>query len=86
VEKLRSIKEEGTKTWHQVGVQEKDEQDGSIRYKGRIVSLGYMQIQVDYTQSFSPVEMIHLCALLSDFRCSMTNGRWGSILKLHFGR
>jgi hypothetical protein len=34
----------------------KDEQDGSIRYKGRIVSLGYMQIPgVDYTQSFSPV-------------------------------
>ena len=34
----------------------KDEPDGSVRYKGRIVSLGYMQIPgVDYTQSFSPV-------------------------------
>ena len=34
----------------------KDEQDGSVRYKGRIVSLGYMQIPgVDYTKSFSPV-------------------------------
>jgi hypothetical protein len=34
----------------------KDEQDGLVRYKGRIVSLGYMQIpSVDYTESFSPV-------------------------------
>jgi hypothetical protein len=34
----------------------KDEQDGSIRYKSRIVTKGYLQIPgVDYTESFAPV-------------------------------
>ena len=56
--KLRSeVKDEGRKI---IGTRwvykRKDEQDGSVRYKGRIVSLGYMQVPgVDYTESFSPV-------------------------------
>jgi hypothetical protein len=34
----------------------KDEQDGSVRCKGRIVNLGHMQIPgVDHTESYSPV-------------------------------
>jgi hypothetical protein len=34
----------------------KDEQDGSIRYKSRSVTKGYMQVPgVDFTESFSPV-------------------------------
>lgn len=56
--KLRSeVQEEGRKIIGTKWVyKKKDEQDGSVRYKGRIVSLGYMQIPgVDYTQSFSPV-------------------------------
>jgi hypothetical protein len=57
VEKLRSIKEEkkdediGTKWVYKKRMSKMV----SIRYKGRIVSLGYMRIQVDYTQPFSPV-------------------------------
>jgi hypothetical protein len=56
--KLRSeVKNEGRKIIGTKWVyKRKDEQDGSVRYKGRIVSLGYMQIPgVDYTESFSPV-------------------------------
>ena len=56
--KLRSeVKEEGRKIIGTKWVYKtKDEQDGSIRHKGRIVSLGYMQVPgVDYTESFSPV-------------------------------
>jgi hypothetical protein len=56
--KLRSeVKNEGRKI---VGAKwvckRKDKQDGSVRCKGRIVSLGCMQIPgVDYAESFSPV-------------------------------
>jgi hypothetical protein len=56
--KLRSeVKSEGRKIIGTKWVYKtKDEQDGSIRHKGRIVSLGYMQVPgVDYTESFSPV-------------------------------
>ncbi len=56
--KLRSeVKDEGRKIIGAKWVcKRKDEQDGSVRHKGRIVSLGYMQIPgVDYTESFSPV-------------------------------
>ena len=35
---------------------QKKEPDGTIRYKSRIVSKGYMQISgVDYTERYSPV-------------------------------
>ncbi|KAI2492351.1 GAG-pre-integrase domain [Fragilaria crotonensis] len=33
----------------------KEEQDGSKRYKSRIVLKGYVMVPVDYTESFSPV-------------------------------
>jgi hypothetical protein len=51
------VKENGRKL---IGVKwvfkKKDEPDGSIRFKSRIVTKGYMQIPgVDYTESFSPV-------------------------------
>lgn len=53
----KKIKENGRKL---IGVKwvfkKKDEPDGSIRFKSRIVTKGYMQIPgVDYTESFSPV-------------------------------
>jgi hypothetical protein len=56
--KLRSeVKNEGRKIIGAKWVcKRKDEQDGSVRCKGRIVSLGCMQIPgVDYAESFSPV-------------------------------
>jgi hypothetical protein len=56
--KLRSeVKNEGRKIIGAKWVHKrKDEQDGSVRHKGRIVSLGCMQIPgVDHTESFSPV-------------------------------
>jgi hypothetical protein len=50
----------------------KDEQDGSIRYKSRIVMKGYLQIPgVDYTESFAPVATgttIHLLLAMALYR------------------
>ena len=39
-----------------MGIKKKQEKDGSVRYKSRIVSKGFMQVPgVDYTEKFSPV-------------------------------
>jgi len=50
-------KREGRKIVHTKWVyKKKDEPDGSVRYKGRIVTKGFMQTPgVDYTESFAPV-------------------------------
>jgi Reverse transcriptase (RNA-dependent DNA polymerase) len=39
-----------------VGIQEKNQQYGSIRYRARCVARGFMQIPgLDFTESFAPV-------------------------------
>jgi hypothetical protein len=57
----------------------KDEQDGSTRYKSRIVTKGYLQTGVDYTESFAPVATdttivcYHNCFCISNKKIGLWN-------------
>ena len=55
----------------------KIEPDGSIRYKSRVVSKGYMQIPgIDYTERFSPVASDTATRMMIMFTLWKQNEEW----------